>query len=171
MSRRLEHPMAFAAPPETVYAAFAGEDYWQALMARYREHTQESEITAFTSGADGVDVAFRQVLSRSELPGLVRTIIPVDMIIERHQHFNAFNEVNSTAAGHFAASVPHVPGRLDGTYALSDASAGSRLLVTGRAKVSVPLVGGKLEKLVLDFMKNLLTLEEAFTADWIAQHS
>ncbi|AKS30622.1 hypothetical protein AFA91_00640 [Mycolicibacterium goodii] len=163
--------MAFAAPPGAVFAAFAGEDYWQALMARYRQHTQESEITAFVSGADGIDVTFRQVLSRSELPGLVRTVIPVDMVIDRRQHFSALNEVNSTAAGKFDALVPHVPGRLDGTYALSETSTGSELLVTGRAKVSVPLVGGKLEKLVLDFMKNLLTLEEAFTADWIAQHS
>lgn len=163
--------MAFAAPPETVYAAFSGEDYWQALMVRYCEYTQASEITAFTSGDDGIDVVFRQVLSGSELPGIVRAVIPLDMVIDRHQHFTAFNDVNSTAAGHFEASVPRAPGRLDGTYALSDAPEGSRLLVAGRAKVSVPLVGGKLENLVLESMKNLLTLEEAFTADWIAQHS
>lgn len=171
MSRRREHPMAFTAPPEAVFAAFAGEDYWQAMMARYREHTQESEITAFTSGDDGIDVSFRQVLTRSELPGIVRKVIPVDMVIERHQHFTAFNAVNGTAAGHFEATVPRTPGRLDGTYALIGTSTGSRLVVTGRAKVSVPLVGESLEDLVLESMKNLLTLEEAFTADWLAQHS
>jgi hypothetical protein len=162
--------MAFAAPAETVFAAFAGEDYWQALMDRYREFTQQSEITSFTAGTDGIDVGFRQVLSRSELPGIVRTVIPVDMVINRRQHFGPFDGVKGTATGGFDASVPHVPGRLEGGYALSATSSGSRLLVTGRCKVSVPLLGGKLEKLVLDFMKNLLSLEEAFTADWIAQH-
>ncbi|WP_210115587.1 DUF2505 domain-containing protein [Mycobacterium sp. DL99] len=169
MSRRLEYTLAFDAPAETVYAAYASDEYWQSLMDRYDDLTPgKSDITEFRSDEHGIEVEFRQVLPRAELPAILRTVIPLDLAITRRQFFGPFDQHGVN--GHYAASVSHAPGRLDGRYALTGASTGSRLQVDSTCKVSMPLIGGKLEDLVLQSVNEVFGIEGAFTADWIAEH-
>ncbi|MED5815071.1 DUF2505 domain-containing protein [Mycolicibacterium sp. 050232] len=169
MSRRLEYTLAFDAPAEALYAVYASDEYWQALMDRYDELTPgKSDITGFRVDEHGIEVEFRQVLPRAELPPILRPVIPLDMAITRTQCFGPFE--GDGATGHYEASVSHVPGRLDGRYVLSSVRAGSRLQVDSTCKVSMPLIGGKLEDMVLHTVNDVFTVEEAFTADWIAEH-
>ncbi|WP_110727314.1 DUF2505 domain-containing protein [Mycolicibacterium porcinum] len=169
MSRRLEYTLAFDAPAEAVYAGYASDEYWQALMDRYDELTPgKSDITEFRSDGRGIEVEFRQVLPRAELPAILRPVIPLDMAITRRQCFGPLERHG--ASGHYTASVAHVPGRLDGRFELSGVSSGSRLRVESTCKVSMPLIGGKLEDMVLHTVNDVFTVEEAFTADWIAEH-
>ncbi|OMC28573.1 hypothetical protein A5740_19735 [Mycobacterium sp. GA-1841] len=161
--------MAFDASAETVYAAYASDEYWQALMDRYDELTPgKSDITEFSSGEHGIEVEFRQVLPRAELPAIVRSVIPLDLAITRRQSFGPF--APGGVDGRYTASVSRAPGRLDGRYALTGLAAHSRLQVDSRCKVPMPLVGGKLEDLVLQSVNDVLTIEGAFTAGWIAEH-
>ncbi|MGV0740804.1 DUF2505 domain-containing protein [Mycolicibacterium sp. XJ870] len=172
MSRLLEHTMAFDAPADTIYAAYTSREYWDALMDRYDELTPgKSDITGFSSDERGIDVEFRQVLPRSELPAILRTVIPLDMAISRRQRFAPYDRGRDAADGSYTASVSHAPGRLDGRYELSGAATGSRLEVASTCKVSVPLLGGKLEDMVLQSVKDVFTIEGAFTAEWVAEHS
>lgn len=169
MSRRLEYTLAFDAPAEAVYAGYASNEYWQALMDRYDELTPgKSDITEFRSDRHGIEVEFRQVLPRAELPAILRPVIPLDMAITRRQCFGPLE--GHGASGHYSASVAHVPGRLDGRYELSGVPSGSLLRVESTCKVSMPLIGGKLEDMVLHTVNDVFTVEEAFTADWIAEH-
>ncbi len=161
--------MAFDAPAETIYAAYASDEYWQALMDRYDELTPgKSDITEFSSDERGIEVEFRQVLPRAELPAILRSVIPLDMAITRRQYFGPFDP--NGAKGHYTASVSHAPGRLDGRYVLNGVAAGSRLLADSTCKVSVPLIGGKLEDMVLQSVNDVFTIEGAFTAEWISEH-
>ncbi|MUL81758.1 MULTISPECIES: DUF2505 domain-containing protein [unclassified Mycolicibacterium] len=169
MSRCQQSTMAFDAPAETVYAAYASGKYWQALMDRYDDLTPgKSDITEFSSDEHGIEVEFRQVLPRAELPAILRTVLPLDMAITRRQYFGPFDRRGVN--GHYAASVSHAPGRLDGRYVLTGVSAGSQLQVDSTCKVSMPLVGGKLEEMVLQSVNDVFTIEGAFTADWICEH-
>lgn len=169
MSRSRQSTLSFDAPAETMYAVFADGDYWQALMDRYDDLTPgKSDITSFSSDGSGIEVEFRQVLPREELPALLRSVIPLDMAITRRQMFGPFDPQG--VKGHYAASVSHVPGRLDGRYVLTGAAAGSRLEVDSTCKVPMPLVGGKLEDMVLQSVNEVFTIEGAFTAEWIAEH-
>ncbi|MGV9801517.1 DUF2505 domain-containing protein [Mycobacterium sp. NPDC003449] len=170
MGRRMEHAIAFDAPCESMYAVFARRDYWQTMLEHFREVAPQSELTGFRSGADGIDVTFRQVLPGSDLPAIVRSVIPLDMAITREQHLDPYDPGRDEAMGHYTATVAHAPGRLDGRYRLTATGTGSQLQFTSSCKVPVPLLGGKLEGMVLQFMKEVLVAEEAFTADWIAQH-
>ncbi len=58
----------------------------------------------------------------------------------------------------------------DGTYVLQQTAAGSELRLSSLCKVNVPLVGGKIEKWVLDGLRGLFDNERDFTRDWIASH-
>ncbi|MEV0668669.1 DUF2505 domain-containing protein [Mycobacterium sp. NPDC050441] len=169
MSRSRQSTMSFDAPAETIYAVYANAEYWQALMDRYDDLTPgKSDITAFSADERGIAVEFRQVLPRAELPAILRSVIPLDLAITRKQYFGPFDPHG--ANGHYAASVSHAPGRLDGRYALTGVASGSRLRADSTCKVPMPLVGGKLEDLVLQSVNDVFTIEGAFTADWIAEH-
>jgi Protein of unknown function (DUF2505) len=166
----MEYTVAFDAPAEKIYQDFTSREYWQTLMDGYRLHVPESEITSFSSGEQGTDIVFTQHLPRHYLPPIARTVVPVDMIITRTQHFDPFDHANSRAKGDYAASVAHAPGHLRGQYFLTETDTGSKMRLTSECKVYIPLVGWKLEELILHHMKELFAAEEAFTADWIAKH-
>ena len=104
------------------------------------------------------------------LPPIARSVMPVDMIITRTQHFDPYDHDKNRATGTYAASIPHGPGSFGGRYFLTDTENGCRLRLASVCKVHIPLVGGALEDLILHHIKQLFDAEEAFTADWIAQH-
>lgn len=165
MGRRSEHVVTFDVPAEQIHAQFASEEYWQALTEVYRGLNARTDLTLFRSDARGTDIALRQVLPRDDLPPVARKVMPVDLVITREQHFDPFVD---GALGTFAASMPRAPGRLDGRYDLTDTPTGSRLRVRSHCKVSIPLVGGTLEDLILTNMRHLFDGEREFTTHWLA---
>lgn len=165
MGRRSEHVVEFDVPAEQIHAQFTSEEYWQALTEVYRGLNTRTDLTRFRSDARGTDIALRQVIPRDDLPPVARKAVPVDLVLTREQHFDPFDD---GALGTFAASMPRAPGRLDGRYELSDTAAGSRLLVRSHCKVSIPLVGGTIEDLILTGIRQLFDGERDFTARWLA---
>lgn len=170
MGRRMEHTVAFDAPAAHVHAQFTSEDYWRELTDVYRALNPRTELTLFRSDARGTDIALRQVMPRDDLPPVARKVMPVDLVITREQHFDPFDDGTARAHGRFAATMPRAPGRLEGRYELSDTPAGSRLLVHSTCKVSIPLVGGTLEDLILTNMRTLFDGEQRFTAERVSGH-
>jgi Protein of unknown function (DUF2505) len=166
----MDYTIGFDAPPEKIYQDFTSREYWQTLMEAYRVHAPLSELTSFSTGESGTDIVFVQFLPRSELPPIARTVMPVDMVITRTQHFDLYDHANNRAEGTYTASIPHGPGRFGGRCFLTETDTGSRLRLASECKVHIPFVGGALEDLILHNIKNLFDAEEAFTADWIARH-
>ena len=166
----MDYTIAFDAPAEKIYQDFTSRQYWDSLMDAYGWLTPMSEITRFTSDDSGTDIVFKQNLPRMYLPPVARTVMPVDMVITREQHFAPFDPTTNTATGTFRASVPHGPGHFGGKYLLSDAGERSQFRLSSVCKVHIPLVGGTLEQLILSNITMLFDAEEAFTADWIAKH-
>ncbi|RDH77329.1 DUF2505 domain-containing protein [Mycolicibacterium moriokaense] len=166
----MDYRVAFDAPAEKIYADFTSREYWETLMDAYRFLTPQSEITRFTSDASGTDIVFKQNLPRMYLPSIARSVMPVDMIITREQHFDPYDHANGRGKGTYRASVPRGPGHFGGDYLLTDTDGGSELRLVSVCKVYIPLLGGPLEDLILHHIKTLFDAEEAFTADWIAKH-
>ena len=166
----MEYTIEFDAPAEKIHQDFTSRESWQTLMDAYRFLTPQSEITSFSSGERGTDVAFVQNLPRMYLPPIARTVVPVDMIITRKQHFDRYDHDRNRAEGTYSASIPHGPGSFGGQYFLTETDAGSKLRLASVCKVYLPFVGGALEDLILHHIKLLFDAEEAFTADWVAKH-
>jgi hypothetical protein len=170
MARRMDYLVSFDAPAEKIYQDFTSRDYWETLMDAYRFLTPQSEIIKFTSGESGTDVVVKQNLPRMHLPPIARTVVPVDMIITREQHFDPYDHANKWGKGSYRASIPHGPGHFGGKYFLTETDTGSELRLASVCKVYIPLIGGALEDLILHHIKELFDAEEAFTADWITKH-
>jgi hypothetical protein len=165
----MDYTLTFDAPAEKIYQDFTNRDYWQALMDVYQAFTP-SEIRSFSSNDGGTDVEFVQVLPRSELPPIARTVMPVDMVITRTQHFDPYDHAANRATGTYSAAIPHGPGSFGGRYSLTDTSDGSTLRLASVCKVHIPFVGGALEDLILHHVKYLFDAEAAFTGDWVTKH-
>src|SRR6476659_9319476 len=169
MSRRMGYTIEFDAPAEKIYQDFTSREYWQTLMDAYRFLTPQSEIMSFSSGERGTDVAFVQNLPRMYLPPIARSVVPVDMIITREQHFEPYDHEARRGKGSYRASIPHGPGHFGGRYFLTETDSGCDLRLASVCKVYIPLVGGALEDLILHHIRQLFDAEEAFTADWISK--
>lgn len=170
MSRRRDHVVEFEAPTETIYQIFTSPQYWEALMDSYRELIPQSEITRFRCDDTGTHIVFTQTLPRENLLPIARTVIPVDMVITRKQHFEPYDHSRNHAKGTYGASIPASPGRFGGKYFLTDTETGSQLRFASVCKIWIPFIGGKLEDLLLSSITQLFDGEAAFTGDWIAKH-
>src|SRR4029079_14306446 len=118
MARRMDYKIDFGPPAEKIYQDFTSRAYWEPLMDAYRFLTPQSEITTFTSTGSGTDIVFKQNLPRMYLPPIARTVMPVDMVITREQHFDPYDHLANRGRGTYRASVPHGPGHFSGRYQL-----------------------------------------------------
>jgi hypothetical protein len=170
MTRRMDYTLAYDAPAEKIYQDFTSNQYWQSLMEVYRRHLPHSEVTSFSSGERGTDIVFSQHVRRRDLPPIARAVVPVDLVITRTQHFEPFDHDQSRADGSYTATVTHAPGHIRGEFFLTETDSGSQMRLASECKVHIPLVGGKLEELILNGLEGLFDEEQAFTSDWISRH-
>jgi hypothetical protein len=68
----------------------------------------------------------------------------------------------------FTMEIPGRPGQVRGRITLRDTADGCEELFAGEVKVQVPLVAGKLEKLLADILGRALRREGGVGADWLA---
>ncbi|MBI3690682.1 MAG: DUF2505 domain-containing protein [Mycolicibacterium aromaticivorans] len=169
MSRRMDYVIGLDKPVAELYQSFTSREYWEDLVAEHQQHT-DSAMTHFHSDANGTDIVFTHTVSRRDMPSMIAAVVPLRLTITREQHFDPFDAGKNSADGHYRALVPAAPLDFDGTYVLQQTGAGSELRLRSLCKVNVPLVGGKIEKWVLDGLRGLFDNERDFTRDWIASH-
>ena len=68
----------------------------------------------------------------------------------------------------FELTIPGKPGHLRGTVVVEPDGAGAVERVSGEAKASIPLVGGKIEKLLVDMVTQSLERSQERGAAWLA---
>jgi hypothetical protein len=67
--------------------------------------------------------------------------------------------------------IPGKPGSITGSVSLSPSGGGSREVVTGSVKVTIPFVGKKLETEVAKGLKAALRVEGQIGAKWLASEA
>jgi hypothetical protein len=64
-------------------------------------------------------------------------------------------------------TIPGKPGRVTGTVRLREDGAETVQTVDAEVKVSIPLVGGKVEKIICSALGHVLTVQQRVGADWL----
>lgn len=176
MALRIEHHSTSEWPAVRVYEALADIDY---LRGRLQElGGSNTELVEHESTESGLRFEVRQGVSVGALPTVARTLIGGDLIIDRSESWRRAEENHYT--GEIAAEMAGVPCTITGSMWLRDvlvpaertaASPGgaSEFLVDGLVRVNIPLFGGRLETHVVDQVRQLLSAEALFTADWLKQ--
>lgn len=162
MKVRIEHD--YAADVETVYALISDPEYierkYVALGGR--------DVAADRSEGDdgGCEVVTKRTVS-VDLPGFAKKVLtPSQTTIQ--------TEVWSPASGAgvrrctYDVDIQGAPGNISGSHTLTPSPGGSRHVIDIDIKVSVPLLGGRLEKLAAETGRGDIERQFAHTDEELA---
>ncbi|MFC3892234.1 DUF2505 domain-containing protein [Lentzea rhizosphaerae] len=159
MARRIEHHTTSPHSAEKVFGALVDETYLRDRLAEIGG--TNAELVMFTTTEVRTSYQLKQGVPAEHLPSMAKSLLGGDLVIQRIENWAAL-------AGTVEVTLGGVPGRLDGAFTITDNGSGSKLTLTGEVKVSIPLMGGKLEKLIAEQVTVLLDKESEFTSEWLA---
>ncbi|MEU7480011.1 DUF2505 domain-containing protein [Lentzea sp. NPDC042327] len=158
MARRIEHHTTSPRSAEEVFGAMVDETHLRDRLAAIGG--PNAELISFTSVEGKTSYQLKQGVPAEHLPSVAKAALGGDLVIQRTENWAA-------GAGTVEVTISGVPGRLDGAFTITDDGAGSKLTLTGEVKVGIPLMGGKLEKMIAEQVAVLIDKESEFTSRWL----
>ena len=161
---QLEGTHDYAAPLDDVLAMLRNE---KATVAKYESMGHRDVVLL---ECEGDDTSLKIVTSRMvdvDLPGFAKKVMqPTNTVVQTDEW--APGTADGKRVCNYRVEVQGVPSRIDGTVTLSPEGSGTRQDVVAEVKVSIPLLGGKLEKFAVDNGVRSLEQEAVFTAKELA---
>jgi len=170
MARSFDLSADFEDNVEEVHRAFTEEEYWRARLAHIP--VDEWSLDSLRIEDDGtVEVTTLQVVHSQHLHALFKQFHRGDICIRRSETWGPVTDGTSTAS--ITGSVDGAPVHVTGTAVLTGKpeSAGSQLECRLAVKVRIPLIGGKLEKIIGTQLATLVAQEQEFTTTWITNNA
>jgi hypothetical protein len=155
---RLHHELAYDAPPDQVRAMLTDPLFRDQVGDA--TGALSSSATVETDG-DAVRVVVDQEQRVAGVPSFARKFVGDSTRAITTQAWQG-----ATAA--YVVETPGKPTSISGTATLAENGTGSTLTYDLEVKASVPLVGGKLEKLVVELTTEGFEKEQAVGAAWLA---
>ena len=145
MKARLEHH--YDADVETVYALISDPAYIERKYVAIGG--RDVAVDRSESGDGGCEVVTKRTVD-IDLPGFAKKVLtPSQSPVQTEKWAPA--DASGVRACTYFVTVPNVPSRVEGTHTLRPAAGGGTdHVIDIEAKVSIPLIGGKLEKLAAD---------------------
>jgi hypothetical protein len=148
---RFRHELVYDAPPDAVFAMLADPAFREAACAA--QDVISAEVTLERAG-DGFTLTIDQQQRTDDLPSFAKAFAgDSTQAIQREEWPDA-------RGGSLRIDAPGKPSSVAGAITLEPEGDGTREIVELELKIRVPLVGGKLEKL----------LAEKITAGMDAEH-
>lgn len=160
MTKRLVHELTYDAPGAQV-AAMLADPAFREDVCRYQGVT-EVEVTIEAQGP-GMDVTIDQWQSTQGMPGFARKIVGEQTNIVQRESWS------SATQGDITVTIPGKPGDMSGTAVITEADGVTTETVDLTIKVSIPLVGGKLEGLISDLLRKALKAENKVGRDYLSR--
>lgn len=164
MARSIDYRSSSQYSAADVYATMTDPEYIKARLEQIGG--PGAALLDHSADADSARYTVRHGLASRDMPSIVRNALPGDIVIERAERWSR------RAPGHYTGDVDvtirGTPASADGGMRLQDlAAGGSELVVRAEATVRVPLIGGKIEGVIADQVRQLLAAETAFTLEWL----
>jgi hypothetical protein len=157
---RFEHTLRYDATPDAVFAML-GE-------AVFREQVcEEQHTTDSTATVDGVDDTMSVMVDQKRpadgIPSFAKKFVGDTIHIAQRE------EWHSSTDAVLDVTIPGKPGHMKGTVTLRPDGDGTVETVTGELKVHIPIVGGKIEGLVIELFEHALEAEQRIGKAWLAR--
>jgi uncharacterized protein YndB with AHSA1/START domain len=156
---RFTHEMEYDAPIADVQAMLADPDFRERVCEA--ANTVRHEVTITPNGA-GMSVAVDQVQPADGIPSFAKKIVGDEIEVLQRE------EWSDPAAATLEVSIPGKPGHLKGTITLTEDGERTLEVVDAEVKVHIPMLGGKLEKLIADLLASALRSEHKVGRAWLA---
>lgn len=155
---KLRHELVYEADPTAVLAMVTDPAYWDKVAV-----ATEAISSVATAEADGG--ATRIVIDQEQ------KVLGVPSFAKKFVGDSTRSIITQVWSGSQAAYEVDTPGKptsLTGTLQVTPQGSGAVLTYDVEVKASVPLIGGKLEKLVVELFTEGLEKERAVGAAWLA---
>jgi len=153
----------FDADVETVFGLMSDPDF---LLRKYADQGASDIQVDCDQREDGPTIVSRRKVT-IDLPGFAKKVMqPTNTVVQTDEWAPAGGDGSRVCK--YRVEVQGVPSRINGTVTLSPDGAGTRQDVVAEMKVSIPLLGGKLEKFAVENGVQSLEQEAAFTAKELA---
>jgi Protein of unknown function (DUF2505) len=155
---RLHHELAYDAPPEDVLAMISDPLFW--------DRVGEANSALSCTATVGTEAGTTRVVIDQE-----QKVVGVPSFAKKFVGDSTRAIITQVWHGRDATYEVDTPGKptsITGTATLAENGTGSRLTYDLEVKASVPLVGGKLEKLVVELTDDGFDKEQAVGAAWLA---
>ncbi|GGF56677.1 hypothetical protein GCM10011519_33230 [Marmoricola endophyticus] len=165
MSKSIRHEMRYdGATVAQVYAMLADKSFREEVCEFQR--VKRHDVVIAPKGGDvanGMDVTVDQVQTPHGIPSFAQKIVGDEIGILQEEDWTSTDQAGLTVA------IPGKPGEMTGTITLAEDDGGVTETVAVTAKVSIPLVGGKLEGLITDLLVKALKAENKVGRDYLAR--
>jgi hypothetical protein len=167
MATSTETVHSYPYPVTTVAAVLVDPDYLSARLAAIGGE-QAALLSHKHDAKDNIVIVQRQGIPTKHLPSFVRAIVPGDIVIERAETWRTHGEGATCVV---KATVSGAPATIEGSLDLEpDGPESCTLATLLNVRVSVPIVGGKVEKVVIEQLLRLLDKEHKFAIEWLSAH-
>ncbi len=155
---KLQHTATYGAAPAEVYAMLADPAFRERVAAE--QGVVSGDVTVTPAG-EGCRIVLDQVQDTAGLPAIAKRIAGDTT---RAVVTEAWT---SPAAGTIEITAPGKPTKAIGTVTLVADGDATRHVIDLEVTVKVPLVGGKLEQLMTDNIKQGLAVEQTVGTAWL----
>lgn len=143
---KFTHRAEYPATAEVVWAEMSSQDFQNAKCEATTAGDWSSNVA---TTADKTTITSERVLPTDDLPDIAKTFVGPTLTIAEVQSWGP-PEADGTRTADLKVQIKGAPMTLKGTVRLSPSGSGSVQEIQGEVKVSVPLIGGKLEKAASD---------------------
>lgn len=165
MPRSFDMVAHYDAAVEQVHGAFCSKDYWLSRLAKSGADIYSLD-SAVDDGAGGMDFTTTQTMRTPVLPAVVTQLHYGDLSGIRDEHWGPLTD--GKALGTVRGRIAGAPVNLNGNAILTSDGAGARMELTVTVEVRIPLLGGKVESMIGQHVKELVRLETEFTMVYLS---
>jgi uncharacterized protein YndB with AHSA1/START domain len=155
---KLQHEVSYAASPDRVFEMLADPAFREAAVAAQGVVSAEVELTR-TGG--GFSLTVDQIQKTDDLPSFARSITGDTTRVVQSE------EWADTTGGTLKIESPGKPTGVNGTVTLRPEGSRTLEIVELDIAVKVPLIGGKLEKLLADKIRAGIDAEHGVGMAWL----
>jgi hypothetical protein len=159
MVQRLTHTMTYDAPLADVSAMLDNTAFREEVCAFQRVLRATVEID---DTPEGMRVVVDQVQPAKGIPSFAKKFVGDEIRIVQTEIWS------SETRAELHVTIPGKPGEMTGTITLTESDATTTETVDVQVKVNIPLVGGKIEGLIVDLLRKALDAEQSVGRDYLS---
>ncbi len=159
MSKQIRHQLTYDAPLAEV-AAMLRDPGFRTRVCEY-QHVLRSSVAMEPDGP-GMRVRIEQVETERGIPSFATKFVGDEIEIVQEETWSGPEQ------GRLELTFPGKPGDARGTATLAESDGRTVETVDLTVKVSIPLVGGKLEGLIGDLVVKALKAENTVGREWLS---
>ena len=161
---KFRHELSYDAPPDQVYAMLADPEFRRQAVRGDGGDLRRRPARSDPDGGEGFTLVIDQLQNTKDLPGFARTFAGESTQAIQREVWLA------RRPGNLSIESPGKPASASGTIRLEPTASGTTEVVELEIKVKVPLIGGKLEKLMAEKVAAGMDVEHTVGVAWLKEH-